>query len=128
MQNKTAADIMTRNVISIHPDETLLRAIELLSDNGISGLPVVDRDGNRVGCITEYDILNFAFDGNADTTTVAKAMSTEIICFPPDATLPELVNCFAKHRIRRVPIVENKKVVGIVSRRDILREMRALYK
>jgi CBS domain-containing protein len=127
MLNKTASQVMTRNVVATRPDALLTEAIKTLLDHNISGLPVVDAEGRLTGIITEHDIMNFTFSGDAADTMVEKAMTPDVITFGPDAELGELVNCFAAKRIRRVPIVDDGKLVGIVSRRDILRVMLEMY-
>ncbi|OQW94733.1 MAG: hypothetical protein BWK77_08725 [Verrucomicrobia bacterium A1] len=127
MKMTTAADVMTTNVITVRKDELLTQVIALLLRWHISGLPVVDDDGTLAGIISEHDVMNMAFGGNAADTRVEEAMSTKVISFPPDASLADLVQSFSSRRLRRVPIVENGKLVGIVSRRDILREMLRRY-
>jgi CBS domain-containing protein len=127
MKHKTAADVMTTAVVTVNPETLLTDAIELLLRHSISGLPVVDDANNLVGIISEHDIMNFAFSGDADTAKVGEAMTREVITFPPDSDLITLVNSCAAKRLRRTPIVENGKLVGIVSRRDILREMLEMY-
>ena len=105
----------------------LTEAIQLLLRWHVSGLPVVDERGLLVGIITEHDIMNFAFSGDAADTTVGEVMTRDTVTFPPDTGLETLVNCFATRRIRRVPITEGGRVIGIVSRREILREMSRIY-
>jgi len=123
MLTKTAADIMTSRVVTIGQDARLTDAIRLLLRYHISGLPVLDADGSLLGILSEHDIINYALSGDAETATVAEAMSTPVMTFPPTVSLEEIANCLAEKRLRRVPIVADGKVVGIVSRRDILREM-----
>jgi CBS domain-containing protein len=127
MKTVRAAEIMTQPVVTIRPEASLLAAIKLLLRHHISGLPVVDAAGGLVGLITERDIMNFALSGDAAESTVADAMTTEVISFSPDAELATLANCFIAKGIRRVPIVEGTRVLGIVSRRDILREILFFY-
>ncbi|MBN1270527.1 MAG: CBS domain-containing protein [Kiritimatiellae bacterium] len=127
MKTTRAADVMTTNVITVTTDMMLTRVMDLLLRHHVSGLPVVDDDGNMVGIISEIDLVNSAFSGNAADTAVEEVMSKSVVCFPPDAELAELVQAFSQRRLRRVPIVEKGKVVGIVSRRDILREMLRRY-
>lgn len=122
-----AADIMTSPVIAAKRDTLLIEAIRLLLRWNVSGLPVVDENDKLVGIITEYDVLKFSFSGYANDTTVDKAMTTKVVSFPKDADIETLISCFASTRVRRVPIVENDKVVGLVSRRDILRELEKVY-
>lgn len=127
MKPRTAADIMTQPVISALPAMRLTDVMALLLRWHISGMPVTDEQGALVGVITEHDLLNPALSGHANDTTVEEVMSRQIISFPPATRVEELVNAFVTRRLRRVPIVEAGKVAGIVSRRDILRELQRLY-
>ena len=116
-----AKDVMTREVITIDTETGLEEAIARLVNNKISGMPVCDKDGKVVGMISEKDILNFIFSGNIKNTKVKEAMSTHIISFPPDADLDKIALVMGEKQIRRVPILENGKLVGVVSRRSIIR-------
>jgi len=128
MKTTKALDIMTAPVVTARPDMLLDEVIRLLLRWHISGLPVVDDGGRLVGVISEHDVMNFAFSGDAADTRVEEAMSREVVTFGPDADIETLVNACATKRIRRIPITTgDRKVVGIVSRRDILREMNRLY-
>lgn len=127
MKPRTAADIMTQPVITATVDMRLMEVIDLLLRWHISGLPVVDSEGRLLGIITEHDLLNFTFDGHAEEATVGEAMSKNVVFFSPETPISELVKACIHQRIRRVPIVKDGKVVGIVSRRDILREMQRMY-
>jgi CBS domain-containing protein len=118
---------MTRNVVTISPELKLTEAIKLILRHNVSILPVVDARAELIGLITEYDIMNIAFSGNAAETKVAEVMTREVVTFTPDTDIEILVNFCAKRRMHRVPIVDGKSVVGIVSRRDILREMDQIY-
>jgi len=127
MKTKKAADIMTANVITVKKDVVLTEAIALLLRWHISALPVVDDKDKMVGIISEIDLVNLTFDGNAADTIVEEVMVTDIISFNPNTELADLVQTFSKKHLRRVPIIDKGKVVGIVSRRDILREMLRRY-
>lgn len=116
-----AKDIMTKDVITISPDATLADAIELLVAKEISGMPVVDADEKVIGIISEKDILNFAFSGNLRNTRVKEAMSKEVFSFTSDTDIDRISLCLSENKFRRVPIIDNGKLVGIVSRRDIIR-------
>jgi CBS domain-containing protein len=122
-----AKDIMSRTVTTIRYDGTLLDAIQLLVCKEISGLPVVDEKGKMIGIITEKDILNFIFSGNLKNTRVADAMSKEVVSFSPETDMDTIALTVGQNRFRRVPIVEGDKVVGIVSRRDIIRSALDLH-
>jgi CBS-domain-containing membrane protein len=127
MKTTKAADIMTTNVVTTKKDMVLTDVIALLLRWHISAMPVVDDDNNMIGIVSEIDLVNITLDGNARDTTVEEVMVTDIVSFGPDAELAEMVQSFSKNHLRRVPIVNGGKVVGIVSRRDILREMLRRY-
>ena len=127
MKTTKAADIMTTNVITAKKNMVLTDVIALLLRWHISAMPVVDDNDRMVGIISEIDLVNLTFDGNAADTTVEEVMVTDIVSFGPDTQLAELVQSFSKKHLRRVPIIDKGKVVGIVSRRDILREMLRRY-
>jgi len=117
-----AKDIMSTNITTIHPDETIYDAVNLLYNKRISGLPVVDNDGKLVGIITENDVLNLVFSGSARTTKVSDIMTRNVLTFTPDTDVDKISLAISEKRYRRVVIVdENNKVVGIVSRHDIIR-------
>ena len=127
METKKAAEIMTTTVITARKDMLLTDVIKLLLRWHISGLPVVDETNHVIGIISEHDLMNFAFSGEAGDTRVEEAMTRDVVAFGPDTDVETLVLCCAQKRIRRVPIVKDGVLVGIVSRRDILREMDRLY-
>ena len=127
MKTTKAADIMTTNVITAQKDMVLTDVIALLLRWHISAMPVVDDEDRIVGIVSEIDLVNLTFDGNARDTTVEEVMVTDIVSFSPDTELADLVQSFSKKHLRRVPIIDKGKVVGIVSRRDILRELLRRY-
>jgi len=123
-----ARDVMTKEVITIGPDTGLEETVSRLVNNKISGMPVCDKDGSVVGMISEKDVLNFIFSGNIKNTKVREAMSTHIISFPPDADLDKIALMMGEKQIRRVPILENGKLLGIVSRRSIIKTVLSMHK
>jgi len=116
-----AKDIMSRNVTTISPEATLADAIELLIAGKISGLPVLDAGKKMVGIISEKDILNFAFSGNIRQTRVKEAMSKKVISFSSETEIDNISLAISENKFRRVPIVDGAKLVGIISRRDIIK-------
>lgn len=124
---RTARDIMTTTVITVKDDMVLTDVIKLLLRWHISGVPVADDDGRLVGIITEHDVVNFAISGNAADTRAREVMTKQVTTYAPDTLVVDIINYFAAHRIRRVPVVEDGKVIGIISRRDIIREMDRIY-
>ena len=127
MKSKCAADIMTRTVITVGPKVLLLDAINSMLRHNIGSLPVVDGDGQVLGVITEYDIMNFALSGQAADTNVEEAMTPKVISLSPEMCSAVVIELMTSRRIHRVPVVKDGKLVGIISRRDILREMAFMY-
>jgi len=116
-----AKEIMTRDVICITPETKLKDAVKVLVENKVSGTPVCDAHGAVVGVISERDIINFIFSGNVENTTVREAMSTNILSFPSDTPIDKISLAMCEKQVRRVPVIDNGKLVGIISRRSILR-------
>ncbi len=123
-----AKDVMTREVICISPETTLKNAVKVLVENKVSGMPVCDSQGAVVGVVSERDILNFIFSGNLDNTTVREAMSTHVLSFPSDTPIDKISLAMGEKQVRRVPIIDNGKLVGIISRRSLLRTVLDLPK
>jgi CBS domain-containing protein len=128
MKKIKAADFMTKKVITATEDLSLTEVIELLVKHNISFLPVIDAEQNFLGVITEYDVINSASSGEADRTKVKEAMSRQVVHFSPEDNFETIVNECLTKRIHRAPIIEDGKVVGIVSRRDILQQLLNLYR
>ena len=128
MKNKIASDLMTTKVLTATEGMLLIDAAEKMLQNHIGCLPVVDTENNLRGILTEFDIMNFALSGEAGRATVAEAMSREVVSFPPEANFETIANCCIGRRIHRVPVVKNGKVVGIISRHDVLAMMVKLYR
>jgi CBS domain-containing protein len=141
-----ASDVMTRNVISVPPDATVADAVALMLDRGISGLLVVDHGGTLAGIVTEGDLLRrdelgtgrrrswwlrlIASPGRqaADFTRthgrrVSDVMTQDVISVTVTSPLEEIVAMMEEHRIKRVPVLDGNKVVGVVSRADLLRAL-----
>jgi CBS domain-containing protein len=112
-----ARDIMTSKVCTIRPEASAQEAAQLLSQKRISGLPVVDPDGKIIGIVTEADIISKV---HQEGLLVADIMSHEVIAVDEETSVSEIASLLTKRRIKRVPVVEKGKLVGIVSRADIV--------
>jgi CBS domain-containing protein len=112
-----ASEIMTRNVVTVDENAGVGDAARLLARNRISGVPVVNAGGALVGLVTEHDLI--AKPGN----TVAEIMTRGVISVSPDTELEAIQHLLTNQRIRRVPVVADGKVVGIVSRSDLVRQI-----
>jgi len=115
----TADDIMTPDVISVCPDTTVAQAIDLFEKYGVSGLPVVDDENRLLGMITEYDLLHSICTLEM-RGIVADFMTRNVITVEDHASLVDIVNTLLSTRIRRVPVVSDGRLVGVISRRDLL--------
>lgn len=124
---RTVRDIMITPAITVREDILLTDVVKLLIRHHISGVPVVDDEDSLIGIVTEHDIVNFALSGHAPRTRVREVMTTNVETCTPDTLFVDIANDFAARRIRRIPVVEGGKVVGIVSRRDIICEMDRTY-
>ena len=109
--------VMKKDVIAVRPETPVGEAIGLLIEHGISGLPVTDADGRVVGVVTEKDVLQL-FHGSA--SAVRDIMTPEPRCFAVDAPLVDVVDCLMAKSYRRVMIHEDGKLVGLVSRADLM--------
>ena len=144
----TAADVMTTDVITVSQDATVRDIATLLRSKRISGVPVVDAAGHILGIVTEGDLilreaiagehrrswwLSLFDDPNAVARDYAKThgqvakdvMTTRVISVGPATMLSEIAKMLERHRIKRVPVVKDSKLVGIVSRSNLLQALAA---
>jgi CBS domain-containing protein len=144
-----AADIMTRNVISAQPETTILEAARLMLQHGISGLPVLDGDRHVVGIVTEGDFLRRVETDTqrqrprwvqfllgpgrlAEEYVRTSSRKVEDVMTQPVHTigermpLSEVVELMERHRIKRVPVLRKRELVGIVSRANLLHVLASL--
>jgi len=135
-------DYMTRRVVTVTPDTPILVAAKLMLENHISGLPVVDASARVVGIISETDLLRedgksadgspwlqmvAGVDGPTGDPAVLGArkveeiMSRTPITVAPNASVAQACRVLAQHRIKRLPVIEDDKLVGIIGRADLVR-------
>ncbi|MGD8500614.1 MAG: CBS domain-containing protein [Phycisphaerales bacterium] len=116
-----AEDVMTKQVICMRKETPILEAIRLMANNNITGVPVVEHDKTLVGMLSEQDVLRLfhTYDDEKDRT-VNDFMTQPAIHFEEDELLLDVCYCLRDNAIRRVPITSNGKVVGVISRSDIL--------
>ncbi|WP_063131318.1 CBS domain-containing protein [Nocardia fusca] len=117
-----ARDILSRPVVTVRRDTPLSEAVALLTGHGFAALPVVD-DGERVvGILSESDAMA-AIESGREGSVVGVAMRTPVQVVGPTAEVPEIVKVILDHHRRSLPVVEAGVLVGIVSRRDLLRAL-----
>ncbi len=142
-----ATDIMTNTVITAQPDDTVAKIARLLCDHGISALPICDKQGGVLGMLSEGDLMrpfgkekaskrawwlsllaegtdlapSFLESVKVENHRAHELMVTPVITAPPDASVPELADLLGRHHIKRLPILRDGKLIGIVSRADVVR-------
>ena len=109
-----AKDIMTRDIITVSPTMTVRKLAMTLVKNQISGAPVTAKNGKIIGVVSEADIV--AKKGK----DVKAIMSTKIISVAEESSVEEIAELMTTHKIKRVPVMRDDQVVGIVSRADIV--------
>ena len=112
-----ASEIMTCKVSTIHPEASVQEVAHLLSRERISGAPVVTADGTIIGVVTQADIIGKV---DREGLCVADIMSREIIAVKEDTPVHQIATLLAQRKIKRVPVVRDGRLVGIVSRADIV--------
>ncbi|HYK88189.1 MAG TPA: CBS domain-containing protein [Acidobacteriota bacterium] len=118
----TAKDIMQQPVIAATPNASLRDVASQLVKNEFSGMPVASPDGRVVGVITEADIIRVLNEGKRlENLTAGSAMTGPPINVDVDASIEEVMKSLEKHHIVRVPVTEKGELVGIISRRDVIR-------
>lgn len=142
----TAKDIMTKEVITVHPETEIIHAAKLLLEHHINGLPVVDQEGRLKGIICQDDLIAqqkklplpsffILLDSVIPLTsykkiekavqkmaaiTVNEAMTSDPITVGPETSLEEIATLMVKHTIHTLPVLDNDKLVGIIGKEDIL--------
>ncbi len=141
-----AADIMTTKVITARPNDPMAKIARLLSDHAISALPICDAQGAVLGMLSEGDLirpfekdnlskrawwLNLLAEGTDRAPSFLECLQVEnhsarelmvgpVITASPDTTVPDLAELLSRHHIKRLPILRDGKLVGIVSRADVV--------
>ncbi len=111
-------EIMTRDVISVAEDASVREVARLLDRHRISGLPVCDGEGHMVGLISEFDLI-----AKPEAHAAVDAMTRDVISVMEDTSVDEVRYLLVHRRIKRVPVLRGQRLVGIVSRADLVREI-----
>lgn len=119
-------DIMTKNVAYVNPNSMVVDAARLMQKHNVGSVPVMDENG-LVGIITDRDIVvrNVAHGTNPMNTPVKDVMTTGVTTVTPDTDLSHVSEMMARHQIRRMPVVENNMLVGMISLGDMAANPRA---
>ena len=118
------ADCMNRDFLTLDPEMDVLRAGKLLIKHDISGAPVLDKHGRLVGMLTERDCLRvtlYAGYHGEPGGLVRDYMSPDPVTVKPDDTIFDLAERFIDNKYRRYPVLDGGRLVGLISRRDVMR-------
>jgi CBS domain-containing protein len=124
LTNKTAKDFMTPRVVTASRGTNGQVLAQQLLSGLFSGLPIVEPDGEVVGVVTEFDLLK-AFKEGADLKSLKaeELMTAPPLCIVEDTPLEIILQKMIDHQVIRLPVVRNRKVVGVISRANILSQM-----
>ncbi|OGN35833.1 MAG: hypothetical protein A3F98_03495 [Candidatus Yanofskybacteria bacterium RIFCSPLOWO2_12_FULL_41_8] len=145
-------DIMTKEVVAVHPETPLLEVAKILAEHNFDGVPVVDNENRVVGIVTEYDLINKTsavhlptlqvilrnlpqfkkeeahFQEEILELKVMDIINKEPLCLAPDVPYDEVIKIFREHhRVNPIPVIDaDKKILGVISRFDVLRPFHVL--
>ena len=110
----TAAELMTRKVTTTTADTLIWNAARVMLDKRYGGMPVIDYAGTLIGMVSGFDVIS------KSGTTIGDVMSRGVVCARPDDSIEDVVQLMGLHGIRRVPVCQGDRLVGIISRSDLL--------
>jgi len=123
-------EVMNRNVKTVRPEDTVKDAASIMNNHRIGSLVVVSGTGEVVGILTERDILTdvVATGKSADEVKVSEIMTPNIVTITPDKTLEEAADIMTENRIKKLPVVHEGRLVGIVTATDLIAYEKDLIK
>ena len=129
LQSLLVKDYMIGDLLAFSPSTNLLKAVHKLLEHGLSGAPVIDENNRLVGFISERDCLKAVLDASyfrCEEGLVRDFMSADVVTVSNDATLIDAIQIFVSTSFSRLPVVEGARLVGQISRHDILRGLEKL--
>jgi len=144
-----ALDVMVRDVVTVHPDMDVAEAVKLLIEHDVSALPVLNNEGNLVGVLSEADLIHRAEIGTekhrpwwleavtggstlaeefakSHGKKVGEVMTDGVISVTEETPLSEIAALFERKRIKRVPVVKDGRLVGVVSQSNLIQALASL--
>ena len=122
-------DYMSRSLVTFKPDTNIRDAIHALVKHRIAGAPVIDDEGNLVGMLSEFDCMKVALHAAYHETfggPVSEYMTTDVSTVDAQMSIIDLAETFAQKGFRRFPVTDHNRLVGQISRRDVLRALETL--
>ncbi|MGI8314005.1 CBS domain-containing protein [Halobacillus mangrovi] len=117
---KSVKDIMTSDVSVCRTDDNLSDAASIMKQKNVGAVPVCDEQGNLMGMVTDRDLVIRGYaDKKPESTPIQQVMSDHLYSCTPDSSLEEASQIMAQHQVRRLPVVENGKLTGILSLGDL---------
>lgn len=113
-------DLKLRTAITVKPQESIAAVIQKLTEHDLGSAPVCNETGELMGIITERDIVRKCFGKDSGKIKVQDVMTRDVVIGKPEDELDYAIAAMKQARIRHIPIVEEKKVVGMISMRDLL--------
>jgi CBS domain-containing protein len=120
MKDMKVKEAISSQLVTVRDTDSALTGLKLLVKEGLSGAPVVSSDSRLVGMVTEFDLL-LAIDYVGETIPISRVMTRDVTSVRPDTDLEEARKVILDHHYRRLPVVDGERVIGVLSRRDILR-------
>ena len=116
--------VMNRQVIAVSPEEPVSVAARLMTRHNVGALPVRDRDGSLCGILTDRDVVTrcVALERPLQETSVARVMTARVATVPPTASLDQAAALLSREQVRRLPVVEGRRLVGMVTLSDLSRQ------
>ncbi len=130
LRNITVRDYMATNLVTFRPDTEVFDAIRQLLKHKITGAPVLDEQGRLVGSFSEMDCLHVVLDAAYHEQMggkVGEYMNKNLVIVSPDDSIIEVAERFQKALLRHFPVVEDDRLVGLISRVDVLRALVGMY-
>jgi CBS domain-containing protein len=114
-------DVMTPTVQSVDLRTTVQEAATLMRDSDVGSLPVIGDEGAPVGVVTDRDIVVRGVASGKDpaSTRIVEVFTSDLVSVEPEESLDEALRLMAAHRVRRLPVVENGQLVGVVAQADV---------
>jgi CBS domain-containing protein len=121
-----AIEATRKSPVTIAPDQTITEAADLMDRSAVGALVVIEADGRPIGIVTDRDLVVRAVARRASAEArVDSVMSTDLVTLPPDSDLRDALKVFEEHPIRRLPLVDGERLVGMLTMDDLVVDLAA---